>query len=69
MNVYQNSDTFQKILRFGLQAIGDAIFLGFAVFFILAWLLTSPLLRLGDYLSDLYRLHATTFHAKTKEKL
>lgn len=33
MNVYQNSDTLQKLLRTGLQAIENLVILILAVFF------------------------------------
>jgi hypothetical protein len=55
MNVFQNSDTFEKCLRFSFHAIGNVVTVGVAVFLILAWILMSPLLRFGTYLGDLYR--------------
>ena len=50
-----NSNTFQKCRRFSFQDVGNTVTAGVAAVLILAWILTSPFLRLGAYLGDLYR--------------
>lgn len=51
----QHSDPFQKFLHFSFRALECAVTMGVGVFLILAWIVTSPLLRLSVYLSDLWR--------------
>ena len=55
------SNTFQKCRRTSFQDVGNTVTAGVAAVLILAWILTSPLLRLGAYLDDLYRAR---FHQK-----
>jgi len=62
MNVFQNSDAFQKFRHFGFQVVGYLTTVGLAAFLILAWILTAPFFRCGVYLSDLY--HARLNHPK-----
>jgi hypothetical protein len=54
MNIFQNSSTFQKLLGFGTAAVRCFTTAGLAMFLILAWILTEPLLRWGVHLSDSY---------------
>ncbi len=55
MNTLQNSDLLQKFLNFSFRALECAATVGLGVFLILAWIVTSPLLRMGVYLSNLWR--------------
>lgn len=55
MKTFQNSDTFQKFLNFSVRALECVLTVGLGAFLILAWIVTSPLLRLGVYLGDLRR--------------
>ncbi len=46
---------FEKCLSFGFRVSGYIVTVGLLAGLILAWLLTAPLLRGGDYLSNLNR--------------
>jgi low affinity Fe/Cu permease len=56
MNHFQNSDAFQKLVRFGVQATGRVATIGLAVFLILAWALTGPLFGLGGWIAQREKL-------------
>jgi len=68
MNPFRHSEPLQKFLHFGFQATGCAATVVVMGFLILAWILTSPFLRIGVYLSDLYRLHFASTHQTNSEK-
>ena len=55
MHTLQNSDPLQKFLHISFRALECVLTVGLGAFLILAWIVTSPLLRLGVYLSDLWR--------------
>jgi hypothetical protein len=63
MNTLQHSDPFQKFLHFSFRALECVVTVGLGAFLILAWIVMSPLLRLGVYLSDLWR---TRFNPKRR---
>jgi hypothetical protein len=46
MNIFQNSDVFQKLGRVSLHAIGYFFTAGLAVILVLAWVLTEPLFQM-----------------------
>jgi hypothetical protein len=48
MKTLQDFDRRQKFAEFGVQAMGNVITAGVVVFLVLAWVLTSPLIRLVD---------------------
>lgn len=52
MNTFPNSDSFPKFLHSGFRAFECVFTVGLGAFLILAWIVASPLLRLGVYLSD-----------------
>jgi hypothetical protein len=52
MKAFQNPDMFQKFAQFGVQATGSIVATGVVVFLVLAWLVTSPMIRLIDQLVD-----------------
>jgi hypothetical protein len=49
----------QKLAQFGVQTIGHVVTAGVVVFLVLAWMLTSPFVQLGDRLAG---------HGKIKAK-
>jgi hypothetical protein len=69
MNVFKDSDALQKFLQLNFQAFRCVVTIGLAVLFIMAFILTSPLFRLGVYLSDLCRLNSTSSNQINKGKL
>lgn len=48
---FQYSDASQKLGDLGVQLVGNAVTFGLVTFLVAAWLLTSPLVRLGDWLA------------------
>jgi hypothetical protein len=69
MNALLHSDMFDKPLHFIFRVIRFVVTVGLGAFLILAFILTTPLLRLGVYLNDLYRLHSTSSNHKTGKTL
>jgi hypothetical protein len=51
LNTLQDFDMRQKLLQFGIQATGHIATISLVVFLVVAWALTSPLIRLGDWLA------------------
>jgi hypothetical protein len=47
----QDFDMRQKLAHLGIQATGHIATAGVVVFLVLAWAITSPLVRLGDQLA------------------
>lgn len=41
-----------KLVQFGIQAAGYIVTFGVVVFLVLAWMLTSPFVWLGDWLAN-----------------
>jgi hypothetical protein len=66
MNLFENSNMFQKLARFSFQTAGYFLTIGLVMLLILAWILTEPLLRWCVHLSDLYRIR---FVPKIKGRL
>jgi hypothetical protein len=56
MNFPRNPDAFEKFPRLVFRAFECVVTAVLGVFLILAWILASPLLRFGVYLSDLHRM-------------
>jgi hypothetical protein len=61
MKTLQDFDRRQKLAQFGIQAMGNVVTAGVVVFLVLAWVLTSPLIRMVD-------LVAGNGKEKTKDK-
>jgi hypothetical protein len=54
----------QKLIQFGVQAAGNVVTIGVIVFLVVAWALSSPLIRLSDWLAG-----SRKEKLKTREKL
>jgi hypothetical protein len=52
VKTFQDFDMRQKLAQLGIQATGHIATAGVVIFLILAWAITSPLVRLGDQLAD-----------------
>lgn len=48
MNIFQNSDAFQKLVQSCFQVVGYVFMAGLAVILILVWALTEPLFQLVE---------------------
>jgi hypothetical protein len=50
MNDFAKFELFQKLMRFGFQAIGYILTYGFVAILVLAWTLTEPFFGLGQWI-------------------
>jgi hypothetical protein len=68
MNIFQNSDMFQKLLQSGFEAIGYVLTAGLAVILILAWALTEPLFQLAEKVAHREKLKNAALKMKIMNK-